>query len=151
MRLFLLGIATFLGIGKLPKAPGTWASLAAIPVFWPLMPHPAAQAVLLAVLFFGTAPVCTWAEREMGETDPSAIVVDEVVGMGTALLGVPREVPFVLMAFILFRLFDIWKPYPIHKIQKLPGGWGILADDLLAGVYALIWVHIGNFIVRSIA
>jgi len=149
MKTFCIWIATFLGIGKIPFAPGTWASLAAVPIFWTLIPHLPAHLSILAVLFLLAVPICTRAEREMEETDPSAIVLDEVLGMGVALLGVPREFPFVLMAFILFRLFDIWKPFPIHRLQKLPGGWGIMMDDLVAGLYALGWVHIGNFLVKS--
>ncbi len=92
-------------------------------------------------------------EKEIGEIDPSSAVIDEVLGMGVAMLitpnvvGIPRW-PFVLMALILFRIFDIWKPYPIRKFEKLPGGWGIMTDDLAAGVYARVWLQIGAWIVH---
>jgi len=150
VKSFCVWIATFFGIGRIPFAPGTWASLAALPFFWFLVPRPPIHILTLVLLFIVGIPLCTRAEKDMGETDPSSIVLDEVLGMGVALVGVPRETPYILMAFILFRLFDIWKPYPIRTIQKLPGGWGIMVDDLLAGLYALGWVHIGSFLVQSI-
>lgn len=76
-------------------------------------------------------------------------MIDEVLGMGVSLLWVPREWPYIVMAVILFRIFDIWKPYPIQRVEKLPGGWGIMLDDLLGGIYANIWVQIGVFLVKT--
>jgi phosphatidylglycerophosphatase A len=75
--------------------------------------------------------------------------------MGVALVFLPRFDPtmmpyFALMAFILFRLFDIWKPYPIRQIENLPGGWGIMTDDLVAGLYANFFLQVGAFVVRNI-
>ena len=90
-------------------------------------------------------------EIETGEKDPSSAVIDEVAGMGIAMLAIPNQWPFVIMAIILFRLFDIWKPYPIRELEKLPGGWGIMTDDLLAGVYANVWIQIGVWSVSMLA
>ena len=145
-------VATFFGIGKIPFAPGTWASLAAAPFFYFLLPTPLIHAlVLIAVYFVGVYSSGQYA-RSLGETDPSSAVIDEVLGMGVAmfLIPPPQQTPFVIMAFILFRIFDIWKPYPIRRIEKLPWGWGIMTDDLAAGLYALAWVHIGRVLVDYI-
>jgi phosphatidylglycerophosphatase A len=75
-------------------------------------------------------------EVRLGAHDPSSIVVDEVAGMLVALVGQPRTVGWVLGLFVLFRLMDVWKPFPIGRLQALPGGFGIVADDLLAGAFA---------------
>jgi len=150
MKHFHFWIATFLGIGKIPFAPGTWASLAAAPLFYPLIDFPLIHlATLVVVYFLGVYATGQYA-KNIGEEDPSSAVMDEVLGMGVAMLAIPRQWPFVVMAIILFRLFDIWKPYPIHRAEKLPGGWGIMTDDLVAGIYALAWVHIGRILVDYI-
>ena len=107
MKQLSLLLATFFGIGKLPKAPGTWASLAALPLFWLLIPNLPLHVAVLVILFFVGVPLCTRAEKEMGEKDASSIVLDEVLGMGTALVAVPREYPYLIMAFLLFR-FHSW-------------------------------------------
>ncbi len=88
-------------------------------------------------------------EKDLKVKDPSCVVIDEVLGMGVSLLWVPREWPYIVMAVILFRIFDIWKPYPIQRLEKLPGGWGIMLDDLLGGIYANVWVQIGVFLVKT--
>ncbi len=151
-------IATFLGIGKIPFAPGTWASLAAAPLFYTLLdfPWPVYLATVVAVYFLGVYTTGKYA-KEIGETDPSSAVMDEVLGMGVAMFGTNRGAPalwhvnvYVIMAIVLFRLFDIWKPYPIRRLEKLPWGWGIMTDDLVAGLYALAWVQIGRFLVGLI-
>jgi phosphatidylglycerophosphatase A len=141
-------IATFFGIGLIPLAPGTWASLVAAPCFYPLLGRPFLLAGFLVVLYFLGVYACTQMEKELREKDPSSAVIDEVLGMGVALVGIPHQWPFVIMAVILFRLFDIWKPYPIRSLEKLPGGWGIMTDDLLAGLYANIWIQIGVWAVH---
>ena len=74
--------------------------------------------------------------QRLGVKDPSSVVVDEVAGMLVALVGEPRTLPWVLALFLLFRVMDIWKPTPIRQLEALPGGFGIVVDDLLAGVYA---------------
>lgn len=143
MRHFYFWIATFLGVGKLPWAPGTWASLVAAALFFPLVDRPLAHAgVLLAVLIIGVF-ACGQYAKGLGDADPSSAVIDEVLGMGLAMLAIPKSWPFVAMAIILFRLFDIWKPFPIRRLEKLPGGWGIMVDDMVAGLYARVWIQIG--------
>src|SRR5260221_14791266 len=144
-------ISTFFGIGKIPWAPGTWASLVAAACFYPLIDRPLSLFGLLVGIYFLGVYTSTQMEKETGEKDPSGAVIDEVLGMGTAMVAIPQEWPFVIMAVVLFRLFDIWKPYPIRKLETLPGGWGIMTDDLLAGVYANVWIQIGVWFVRMLA
>lgn len=103
---------------------------------WALAPR---EAVLLAVTVAVSA-LGIWAagreEARVGVRDPSSIVVDEAAGMLLALIAAPPGFGWALVLFFLFRVFDVWKPYPIHRLQDLRGGWGVVADDLLAGVYA---------------
>ncbi|HVZ81174.1 MAG TPA: phosphatidylglycerophosphatase A [bacterium] len=143
MNYLYFWIATFLGVGKLPKAPGTWASLVAAILFYPLIETPWVLGGLLAGIFFVGVLACDGYSKGLKDPDPSSAVIDEVLGMGIAMLAIPKAWPYVVMAFILFRLFDIWKPFPIRRLEKLPGGWGIMADDLMAGLYARLWVQIG--------
>jgi len=129
-------IATAGGLGYAPVAPGTVTSLPVALLVWALVPREAALlAVTVAVSALGI-----WAagreEARVGVRDPSSVVVDEVAGMLVALMAAPRGLGWALALFFLFRVFDVWKPYPIHRLQDLPGGWGVVADDLLAGVYA---------------
>lgn len=148
-------IATFFGIGRIPFAPGTWASLAAAPCFWPLLNYPRFHAAVLVLVYLVGVYASTQYEKQMAKKDPSSAVIDEVLGMGVAMFGIPVMVgvpqwPFVVMAIILFRLFDIWKPYPIRRLEKLPAGWGIMTDDLLAGIYAFAWVQLGIYAVNAL-
>jgi len=131
-----LALATGFGSGFFPVAPATFASaLVALAVYllWPV--SAGAETLLIVAL----APLAVWtataAEKQLGH-DAHPIVIDEVVGQLIALWMVPRTVLWVGAAFLLFRLFDIWKPLGAHESQDLPGGWGIVADDVLAGVYA---------------
>jgi phosphatidylglycerophosphatase A len=105
-------------------------------VVWALGP---ATAWLVGVTI-GVTAVGIWAagreEARVGIHDPGSVVVDEVAGMLVALIAAPPGIGWALGLFLLFRVFDVWKPYPIARLQDLPGGWGIVVDDLLAGVYA---------------
>ena len=98
---------------------------------------------LLAALL-GVVLVGTWAsdrtERFLDRKDPGLIVIDEVAGMMVSVALVPRTVPVLVCAFLLFRLFDIWKPFPARDSQSLPGGAGVMMDDLIAGFYALVLI-----------
>jgi phosphatidylglycerophosphatase A len=138
-------VATFFGAGRLKPGPGTYGSIAAV-LLWAL----AAQAVhlaphpLLAVLLAGIAlslvlgvPAATIAARESGRHDPGFVVIDEVAGQWITLLFCPPDWPHALIALILFRLFDITKPFPVRSLERLPEGWGIVFDDVAAGLYAL--------------
>jgi phosphatidylglycerophosphatase A len=195
-----LALATALGVGYIPKAPGTFGSLVGIAVA--ILTHPVSLITIIGLLFFSgtglgidlpmlnghSAPVLllvpslvalllvgllgVWSSSRVSEFagihDPQYVVIDEVSGMQLTLvlaimpLGLPtRLVPgdeasvfalysafsllnwkYLLLGFILFRVFDIWKPWPIRRLEKLPGGWGIMADDWMAGVYAAILLRV---------
>jgi phosphatidylglycerophosphatase A len=145
-------ISTFFGIGKLPMAPGTWASLAAAPFFWFfLIDKPIWQfGLVLTVIYFVGVYSSGQYEKQIGQKDPSSAVIDEVLGVGVAMFNIPGQWYYAVMAVVLFRLFDIWKPYPIQRLEKLPAGWGIMTDDLLAGVYANVWIQVGVFVVNNV-
>jgi phosphatidylglycerophosphatase A len=159
-----LGVTTF-GVGYLPLAPGTWGSMVGVLVFLGVEAiviggYASLQAGLNAYLDTGYRDYMAWvhaivlivfllftllgvwaagrATELLGNSDPSQAVVDEVIGQLIVFLFVPFGIgwPMVLAGFLLFRLFDIWKPYPIDYLQVLPGGIGVCADDILAGVYA---------------
>jgi phosphatidylglycerophosphatase A len=193
-----------LGIGYIPKAPGTFGSLVGIAVA--ILSHPISLIMIVGLLFFGglaglgvdlpmfnghSAPVLllipslvaflvvgllgVWSSSRVsdfaGIEDPQYVVIDEVSGMQlTLMLGImplalpTRLVPgdeasvfalysafsllnwkYLLLGFILFRVFDIWKPWPIRRLEKLPGGWGIMADDWMAGVYAAILLRVALY------
>jgi len=116
--------------------------LAALLLFYPLVGQPWVLVGVTVLLTAIAIPACTVAERVIGEHDPSSVVVDEVVGMGVSMAFLPQpHFYYAISAFLLFRLFDVWKPFPWRKAQDLPGGWGIVVDDLGAGLYANLFLH----------
>lgn len=138
-------VATSLGAGYSPFAPGTMGALAAIVVWFPLSlcldygSLQIATAALIAVFTVLGVWSSTVSERYWGE-DPSRVVIDETVGEWIALLAVPvsGHWGYIVAAFVLFRFFDIVKPLGVRSMEKLKGGYGIMADDILSGVYAAI-------------
>jgi phosphatidylglycerophosphatase A len=141
-------LATLGGLGALPVAPGTAGSLvglcACLPLLWlGWVTHLAAALVLAVVAALAADRVV----RETGDADPQSVVVDEAVGMWLAALAVPAQ-PYELFAvFVLFRIFDVVKPTPIPRLERLPGGWGVVADDVAAGLLARAtwWLLKANF------
>jgi len=134
-----VAVATVGGVGRAPLAPGTVASALTIAGLWLFAPTP----VVLAALFVAVTVVGTWAAGEAEQAlsrgkDPGAIVVDEVAGMTLSMLAVPLTPAAAVVGFVLFRVFDVVKPFPANVSQRLPGGVGVMADDLIAGLYALI-------------
>jgi phosphatidylglycerophosphatase A len=131
-------LATVGGVGYAPLAPGTVASALTVLFLW-LVPLSRASLLLVVAV---VAVVGTWAaheaERALGGKDPGAIVIDEVAGMALSVLMVPLTPGVLVAGFLLFRLFDIVKPYPANTLQRLPGGVGVMIDDLVAGLYALL-------------
>jgi len=132
-------LATWFGAGLLPKAPGTWGSLAALPFAWIIVSTGGVAA--LAVATAVVSAVGWWAAdryvRQTGVADPSEVVIDEVAGQWLTLLVVPADLWFYLAGFALFRLFDIRKPWPVSWADRcLPGGLGVMVDDIFAGLYA---------------
>jgi phosphatidylglycerophosphatase A len=142
-----LAVASVGGAGYAPIASGTVGSLVAAAALW-LIPF-SATALLATLVVVTIAGV--WAgsrvERALGAKDPGVIVIDEVAGMFLAVLFLPRTLPVIASAFFLFRLFDIWKPYPARQIQELHGGLGVMLDDLIAGAYALAVLVIAHAVV----
>jgi len=140
-------LASLFGIGYIPFMPGTFGSLAAFGLYLLL---PAALFVgggyylllagLLLVALLGV-PICRKAEYSLGE-DAGSIVLDELCGYFVAVLFLPQSWMVGLYAFVLFRVFDIAKPFPIYRSQSIPKGWGVMIDDLLAGLYANILLQI---------
>ena len=138
-------VATFFGAGLGKPGPGTWGSVAAVLIWaavaWGLHPLPLTLSLLLlagvAVALLLGIPAATIAAREAGRHDPGFVVIDEVAGQWIALLGSRANWRHALIALILFRLFDITKPFPVRQLERLPEGWGIVFDDVGAGLYAL--------------
>ena len=131
-------IATLFGIGRMPYMPGTAGSLAAALLAWPIALFLGHWALL--PLGLGVGAIGVWAsgayERECGREDPSECVIDEVAGQWLALAFAPVTWQGFVLAFVLFRFFDMTKPWPISAAEKLKGGLGIVADDIVAGVAA---------------
>ena len=140
-------LATALGLGYAPVAPGTFGSLGGLLLVW------AAWRVggpwLVPLVAIGVLALGLWAAGVSGPRfsggDPGAVVIDEVAGQMVALLFLVPSPGLLIAGFLLFRLFDIWKPYPIRRLEKLPGASGIMADDLLAGAYANLTLHALRF------
>jgi phosphatidylglycerophosphatase A len=146
------------GLGWQPICPGTWGSLPpAIVFFWMCKFNVSAFliSISMGVLALAGSAVCVILSpaviKETGKTDPREVVADEFAGQAVTFLAAPffintfsvrQLMVTALLGFLLFRLFDILKPFPIYRIQKLPKGWGILADDLLAGVYAAVVLQV---------
>jgi len=128
-------VATGGYIGYIPLAPGTWGSVLGVGVFLLLasLPLPVYGVILISVMVLGT-----WAageaERLLGNKDPAPIVIDEIAGMLLTYCAIPVALLPLVIGFLGFRLFDIWKPLP--QLERLPGGWGIMLDDLFAGCLA---------------
>lgn len=134
-------LATWFWAGRIPKAPGTWGSLAALPFAWIIADTfgPLALLAAAALLF----PIGCWASAAYAEgidrKDPGSAVIDEVVGQWMVLAILPLDPIAYAIGFALFRLFDIAKPWPVSLAdRKLNGGFGIMADDVLAGLYGMM-------------
>ena len=134
-------VATFFGAGCGKPGPGTWGSVGALLVWavygWLAKPAPLVLLVGIAFTLVVGIPAATIAEREAGVGDPGFVVIDEVAGQWIALLWCPLDWKHGLLALVLFRLFDITKPFPVRHFERLPRGWGIVFDDVAAGLYAL--------------
>jgi phosphatidylglycerophosphatase A len=136
-------VATGLGSGYSPLAPGTAGSLVGLVLYWPLQRLPLLWQVTTLGLVFGWGVICaSYVVRQVGDPDPGIVVVDEVVGMWASLLYLPFTWATAVTAFLMFRAMDIFKPYPARDLESLPGGWGIMADDLMAGIYANLLLRV---------
>lgn len=135
-----LVVATWFGAGLSPKAPGTVGSLFSLALWAPLVLFEApwwSRLGAAVVVFIVGVVASNIVVKERGE-DPQVIVIDEVAGMGITLLFAPPSVSVLALGFVCFRVFDIWKPWPVSWAdQKVGGGFGVMLDDVVAGVYAL--------------
>jgi phosphatidylglycerophosphatase A len=140
-------IATFFGAGYVTKVSGTVGSVLALVILWFLPPVTGWWLWIgLPALFLIGVWASTRAETYLGH-DANSILIDEIAGQWLVLAFVPKKAVIWIIGFFLFRAFDVLKPFPVNKSQKLPGGWGIMVDDVLAGLYALILIRIGLVIV----
>ncbi|HUL22097.1 MAG TPA: phosphatidylglycerophosphatase A [Thermodesulfobacteriota bacterium] len=140
MKHFILLFATGFGVGYSPVAPGTLGTLIAIPVYYFLsnILSPIYEITLVG-FFFLSVWISENAERVFRKKDDQRIVIDEVIGFLITMLWVPKTLLLVIIGFLLFRFFDILKPFPIRRLEKgFKGGFGIVLDDVVAGVYANI-------------
>ncbi len=141
-------LASFFYIGYIPGAPGTWASLLAT-IIWLLLPVESRiiQLVIVGSAFLIGIYVAGLSEIQSGVIDPSYVVIDEVAGMWLALLLIPKiQYPhyliLVTLAFIMFRIFDITKLFPINKLEQMSGGFGIMIDDIAAGLFTAVSINL---------
>ena len=139
---FPLAIATVFGIGYAPIAPGTFGSAAGLLLWWLLPASTATHAIVIVALF----AVGSWsgnvAEHYFGRTDPGQVVIDEVMGMLITLFLNPVGWIGAILAFFLFRIFDVIKPYPSDRLERLHGGVGVMADDGMAAIYANLTLRV---------
>ncbi len=138
-------VAFGFGSGLLPKAPGTWGTVMAIPIYWFMASslNLIQYAICTFVALILGIWICDWVSRDLKIHDFSGIVWDEMVGYWITLFAVPKSWIAVVLGFGLFRLFDIWKPFPIRWLDKhVKGGLGIMVDDVLAAVYAAFVMQI---------
>ena len=153
MTRLIMAVATGLGTGYLPVAPGTWGSLLGIPLHLALvrLPFPAYCAALAIVLVVAVAAAGS-AEKIIDAKDPGLIVIDEIAGMLVSLFGLGTDWLSLAVAFFLFRVFDVLKPFPAGWAdQRLNGGVGIVMDDVIAGIYACLATQVLLLFLRGIS
>lgn len=138
-------IGSILGVGYIPFAPATFSSFISTIVIYALNIAPITL-VFVALFLFSLGTILARKVETPKTQDPPSFVLDEFAAMPIALLFLPRNIKFYALAFVLFRLFDIIKPYPIAKLERLKGGFGVMLDDTLAAVYTNILIHIGRAI-----
>jgi phosphatidylglycerophosphatase A len=152
MRFVALALATAGGVGYIPFAPGTFGSLAGLLLWWLLPGSLSVQLTVIVVIFIVGSWSGSEAERHFASTDPGPVVIDEVLGMLVTLLLNPVGWGGAILGFLLFRASDIIKPYPANKLEQLHGGVGVMADDLMAAIYANLALRIiiaaSNLVIR---
>ena len=149
MNRLAFAIATVFKAGYIPIAPGTIGSVVGLLVFWFIKDSASftVEILVVTILFFVGVWASTIVEQVLECEDPGVVIVDEVVGMLVSLMLLPPTTTVILLAFFLFRLFDIVKPYPARWCEQLARGWGIMMDDVVAGLYVNVLIHIALWIV----
>jgi phosphatidylglycerophosphatase A len=143
-----LALATVFGVGYAPIAPGTFGSAAGLLVWWLLPASPVVQGGAIVAIFAAGSWGGSVAERHFGRSDPGQVVIDEVMGMLVTLFLNPVGWVGALAAFLLFRVFDVIKPYPANRLEQLHGGVGVMADDGMAAIYANLVLRVGLHFLR---
>ncbi len=146
MTALALALATSLGVGYIPFAPGTWGSAAGLLLLWALPSAWEYQALAIVIVFAIGSWSGTIAEHHFGRKDPGQVVIDEVLGMQITMFLNPGGWRAALAGFLLFRVADIVKPYPANQLERLPGGVGVMADDAMAAVYSNLALRLGLWI-----
>jgi len=140
----MVTVATLGGVGYLPGAPGTWGSLAVLPLWWVFRPRGLAVCGLMWLALTAAGLLCAGrAAAVLGRRDHPAVVIDEAAGQLLALAAFPPGWQTALVGFALFRLLDILKPWPLRHLEQLPGSLGVMLDDLAAGALAALGVALG--------
>ncbi len=142
-------LGTAFGIGLIPGAPGTYASFATTAVLYLIQRHgltipPGIYISVLCLISIAGVLVSAEVSRIRGVEDPSIVVIDEVAGQLLTFLFLPVHMWNAIIGTLLFRVFDIWKPFPVRQLESLKRGVGIMADDLMAGVYSCLILHLVN-------
>lgn len=143
-------LASFFYVGFAPLVPGTFGSLAAFVLYFPLLylnQWPAYLGVTILVSVIGVW-AATIAEKDSHIVDPPFVVIDEVAGQLITLFLVPFSWVNIAAGFVLFRILDIIKPFPGRRAEHLPGGWGIMTDDIIAGIYGCLLMHLALYLLR---
>jgi len=143
-------LATFFYVGKIPWAPGTFGSLGGLLLFVAVADKPLLGALLFILILAGGVFAAGRVEKMNGKKDPKCVVIDEVAGMPIVYFMIPIKIELLILGFVLYRILDIIKPFGARRLEQLPGGWGIMADDVLCGIYANLilqaLVHLRIFI-----
>jgi phosphatidylglycerophosphatase A len=150
MKRFFLFLSAGFGAGYSPIAPGTAGTLVAIPIYYFLsfIPFPLYELTLIT-FFFLSSWISEKAEKEWGKRDHPRIVIDEIMGYLITMLWLPKTTLFIILGFFLFRFFDIVKPTPIRLLERVKGGYGVVLDDVAAGVYSNIVLQVISYFTLS--
>jgi len=138
------------GTGLMPGLPGTAGTLIGVVLFWFMASlKPVVYAAIVVALFIPGVFICGQTARDVGAVDPGFIVYDEIVGFLVAMFKLPADWRWVLAGFAVYRLFDIWKPFPIHYVENHLGlGTAIMVDDVIAGLYTLAVLHTARLLIQ---
>ncbi len=145
-------IGTGSGVGLAPVAPGTFGTAAALLIYY-VLPVPSGSPIFLSIILVGLV-VGIWATGILStdnNPDPGKVVWDEYVGFWITCFLLPKTWGWLILAFFIFRILDILKPWPIRRVESLPKGWGIMLDDVLAGIYGNLCINITRILFLSVS
>ena len=145
-------IGTGSGVGLAPVAPGTFGTAAALLIYY-VLPVPSGSPIFLSIILVGLV-VGIWATGILStdnNPDPGKVVWDEYVGFWITCFLLPKTWEWLILAFLIFRILDILKPWPIRRVESLPKGWGIMLDDVLAGIYGNLCINITRILFLSVS